>query len=387
MIYSTSIPAYLWHNTIRRWLENPSSPATKLLVPFLFGILALTVFGLLRGIEAELQEQLARSDLRSITITEFVSQDEAENRYHVAMEFPFPWSDWCESSDLLLQAPLSASSRFFERMPVIGYITKPSFISITQKAPGEAREAVILTSQIFPEKIHTEGDIVTISNNYNINAKILPLPTQFANIFQSKAILLVPAEMLEVALVSSHTRLQILNPLPNVSPTYLESLIRLYAAAEDKDYQLYSAQKILTEIDNIARRQELARIILAFGFALIMSLILGSLSLLEFRQELYLFALLRSFGVKPINLFIHYILETLLITLSGFMAALWISHKLIPSILEKQKQTTQLSIPFSMESINQSDLYILLISLVAGVFISSLPILPGLRKPAGLLLP
>lgn len=382
-----SIPAYLWRNTLRRWLENPASPATKFLVPFLFGLLALLVLGLLRGVEAELNNQLARSDLRSISVSEFVTAEEAENRYYAALEHRSQWADWCKSNDLLLQAPLSASSSFFERMPVIAYIEPPSFIPLPESKPGGPRPALILSSLPYTENFAAKGDFIEVAEAYRIPAELAPMPSEFATVFQTKAIALVPAEMLELALTRAHTRLQILIPRDDVSPQRLESLIRMHAEAEDNDLRIFSAQAILEQLDQITRRQELARVLLGLGIAIILSLILGSLSLLEFRQEIYLFALLRSFGVRRINLFIHYLLETTLVTFSGGLAAIWVARQIIPYLISRQEGATKLTLPFSIDAVSASDFAILGIALLAGVVLSALPLLPGLRRPAGLMLP
>ncbi len=387
MKYSTSIPAYLWRNALRRWFENPASPATKFLVPFLFGLLAMMIFGLLRGVEAELKEQLGRSDLRSVTISEFISPGQASSRYYSALENPSPWAEYCESSELLLQAPISASSRFFPRLPVLGYINPPSFVQLPETAPGEPRPALILSERDFPKSILAQKDYIEVSEGYRIPAQLASMPKQLDMIYQTQGIALVPVEMLEMALVQAHTRLQILVPRSDLSTKKLETLIRNHAAADDNDLQIFSAQAVLEQLGQISRRQELARALLGFGIAVILSLILGSLSLLEFRQELYLFALLRSFGVHPGNLLLHYLLETTLITFSGGLAALLAAYQFIPLLINRQGDAPQLTVPFSINAVDFSDIAILIVALIAGILLSALPIIFGIRKPAGLLLP
>lgn len=387
MTFSNSIPAYLWRNSLRRWIENPASPLTKFLVPFLFGLLALLVFGLMRGVEAELQAQLTRADLRAIHISEAVMTGDARSRYYDALESPAPWGEWCETSDLFLQAPISGSSRFFERMPLIGYIDPPSFISLPETAAGEPRPVLILTSRTFPQQILDQADYVEVAQSYRLPARLAPMPPQFASIFQTQAVALVPAEMLELPLTKYHTRLQILIPKPGISPQRLESIIRTFSEAEKHDLRIYSSQAVLAHLEEFNRRQKLARVLLGLGIAVILSLVLGSLSLLEFRQELYLFALLRSFGVRPTYLWIHYLMETALITYLGGFTAYWIARGPLAAMIGRYQSDDRLQVPLSMNLIGQSDLLMIGFALTAGILLSALPLIPGLGKPAGLSLP
>lgn len=387
MTFSTSIPAYLWRNSLRRWIENPASPLTKFLVPFLFGLLALLVFGLMRGVEAELQAQLKRADLRAVHISEFVRPEDAKNRYYHALESPAPWSEWCESSDLFLQAAITGSSRFFERMPLVGYLDPPDFIRMPETSAGEPRPVLILTNRAFPQKILDQADFVEVAESYRLPARLAPMPPQFASVFQTQAVALVPAEMLELPLANYHTRLQILVPRSGISPQRLESMIRTFSKAENQDLRIYSSQAVLAHLEQFNRRQELARVLLGLGIAVILSLVLGSLSLLEFRQELYLFALLRSFGVRPVYLWIHYLMETALITYSGGAAAYWIASGPLAALIESYQTGDRLQVPLSMDLVGQSDLLMIAYALTAGVLLSALPLIPGLRKPAGLTLP
>lgn len=387
MTFSTSIPAYLWRNSLRRWIENPASPLTKFLVPFLFGLLALLVFGLMRGVEAELQAQLQRADLRAIHISEAVMSGEARNRYYQALDSPAPWREWCETSDLFLQAPISSSSRFFERMPLIGYIDTPSFISLPETTAGEPRPVLILTSRSLSQMILDQDDYVEVAQEYRLPARLASMPPQFASIFQTPAVALVPAEMLELPLTKYHTRLQILIPKLGISPQRLESMIRTFSEAENHDLRIYSSQAVLTHLEEFNRRQKLARVLLGLGIAVILSLVLGSLSLLEFRQELYLFALLRSFGVRPAYLWIHYLMETALITYLGGVAAYWIAREPLAALIGRYQSDDRLQVPLSMNLIGQSDLSMIGFALTAGILLSALPLIPGLRKPVGLSLP
>lgn len=387
MTSTTSIPAYLWRNTLKRWLENPAAPATKFLVPFLFGVVAITVSGLLRGVERELESQLARADLRALRTSEFVGQEQAAASYHAALEIGSPWKSFCEQSDLILQAPLTGTTRILNRLPVLAYVQPPSFVELPASEPGDPRPSLILGSSQLPNDMFDKADYIKLGELAHLPATFIRMPAQLESIYQAQAIALVPAELLEPALTRSHTRLQLLVPHKDLSTRDLENMLRAHARNDEQDLRVFSSLGVIDELNRMTQRQQFARILLGIGIAAVMSLILGSLTFLEFRQELYLIALLRSFGIKASNLFFHYLAETAVIAFPGGLAAYFAVSRLVPALLGNVGQNPDLRIPFSIANAASADLAYLFSAMAVGVILSTIPLLPGLRKPAGLFLP
>ncbi|GEM_PF-1425524 len=378
------IPAYLLRNSLHRWLENPASPTTKFLIPFLFGLLGLMVFGLMRGIETELENQLTHGDLRTLQTSEYITAEDAATRYYEAMEESSIWEPYCSRIDLFFQLPIVASSGSLLKIPVLAYTETPSFLDIPAPPAGEARHVILFVAK----NSKNQSELLNIQN-YQLSVKVLPMPEKLQQIYRINAMAFVPAEMMEVPLLISHTQIQILEPKAEISTRDLETLILNYSEAERCNIRIQSSGAIIERLNQFITQQKYVRIILGGSIAVILSLVLGSLSLLEFRQELYLFALLQSLGVRRIQLIVHYLLETILITFAGGLSALLCSQYITSTLLNKSPTImgkSGQSISLDIATIASVDLVTIAGSILTGVALSSLPFILGLRKQPGLML-
>lgn len=377
-----SIPAYLLKNTLHRWFENPGSPATKLLVPFLFAAMGLFFFGLLQNIEAKLSAQLARAELRAIRTQEVLFSDAASARLANGTDESFLWEDYCESYDAFQQVPLLAVVGNQRRIPVLSYDRPPSFFNIPDDKPGESRPILLLTNQNSP------GQSITIDViDHPVQATTARLPDSLADAFQVPAIAVFPIEFLASVMQRGYTEIQVLIPNKDITTAELEALIRTHAQAEDRSITIQTSLSIIAGLDQLLSQQQKARLLIGAMLTLILSLTLGSLSLLEFRQESYLIALLRSFGIRPVNLFVHYLLETSILTFSGIYLAIYLYTHHAQKILEKANPLLSQSGSDLIGHPSSSDYRALLLAAGLGVIISAIPIALGLRKQPGLLLP
>jgi len=112
--------------------------------------------------------------------------------------------------------------------------------------------------------------------------------------------------------------------------------------------------------------------------------------LLEFRQELYLFALLRSLGVHRTQLLAHYFVETIFLTFAGGFTALWCGQNVLPGFINNsssQLQKVDQGFHLSLAAATTEDLLVIGTAILCGVILSALPFIFGLRKEPGLMLP
>ena len=109
----------------------------------------------------------------------------------------------------------------------------------------------------------------------------------------------------------------------------------------------------------------------------------GSSAVFEFRQNLFVTALLKSFGVSPLFLMLRYFVEGLLIAHAGFYASLFLAELIHVSLFEllkisilgHERELLKLFLPLENLFLSQ----ILFIS----VFIGITPVVWALRKPVG----
>ncbi|MGJ8726128.1 MAG: hypothetical protein ACSHYB_16350 [Roseibacillus sp.] len=377
------IPAYLFKNSIHRWFENIASPATKLLIPFLLALFGLIVFGFLRGLEGQLKEQLEQADLRTILTAESIRGADAPRRIQELESEERLWSEFCERFESFDQVPLSGATRNLDRLPVLAYSGPLSFIDMPAMVPGEPEEVFLLaTGTRWSERVDV------LIKGYEISAKVLPLPEMFDEYYQKQAVVLVPRSLVEPVMLEGFTHIQILVPEKTVTTARLEGLVRAQARLEDRQLRVDSSVEVLNRLEKLLSGQRLVRLALAGALALILSLILGALALLEFRHEAYILALLRSFGVRAWVLAVHFFIENLFLTVGG-LALGWLvfvrmGAKLLPGLSEGL--APGMGAPELAVVPVQEDVKILLLASVLGVVLAVIPVLWGLRKRPGLIL-
>src|SRR3954465_10710877 len=75
---STLIASYLWKDTWKRWLEQPSSPLARLFVTGLLVLVATVILVTFHLLERSLRERLERFGLNTLLIRETVLGDSKE---------------------------------------------------------------------------------------------------------------------------------------------------------------------------------------------------------------------------------------------------------------------------------------------------------------------
>ena len=378
------IPAYLLRNSIHRWFENVASPATKLLIPFLLTLFGLTIFGSLRGLEKQLSMQLEGSDIRTIRSFETIYEREAAARIEVLGNDRLLWEPFCESYESFQQMPFSGEGGGFDRLPIIVYQDSLSVVENMNLAPvGEPDEVFLLVDGNPWER---RADVIV--RGYSLSAKVLSLPEVFKDFYQKPAVILLPRSIAEPAMVEGFTQVQILLPKKEVGTERLEELFRTYALLEDRQVKIDSSIGILEKLRKLLSGQKLVRLALGVAFALILSLILGALALLEFRQEAYLLALMRSFGVRAFVLAWHFFMENLFLALSGVFLAELLFRKfgfLLYEYFLKQNSAIDLAAPVALAP-SREDVQVLALAAILGVIFANVPVIWGLRKRPGLIL-
>ena len=75
---STLIASYLWKDTWKRWLEQPSSPLARLFVTGLLVLVATAILVVFHLLERSLRERLERFGLNTVLVRESVTPESKE---------------------------------------------------------------------------------------------------------------------------------------------------------------------------------------------------------------------------------------------------------------------------------------------------------------------
>jgi len=150
-----------------------------------------------------------------------------------------------------------------------------------------------------------------------------------------------------------------------------------------RDVRMSSGLAIMERLETLRAQQSVWSIVIRVVVSFLIVLIFASTSFLEYRQNIYLSALLQSLGVSRVYIFIRYLVEQVILLFFGLtlsICALWLvlNQMSIPSEFESYIQLSSVDPP----SIYREWFF----ELSATALISLLPILFGLRKEVGRIL-
>jgi len=377
----TSIPFYLWKNTFSRWFEYPVSPFSKILIPALLGFLAVIVLALFAEIERELRQQLAENSVFTVYTSEFVPQENAAMILRKSYEEEVMWAGRY-GADVFKQVrqPLaSATVNFTQIVPVIAFTS-----SLGDFNDGQSHEDPPTVWLLSGDRA-SEGEIVEISlAGKRTVAAVREAPSWLNREISMQHAVALPISMIEPYLLNgfiNHTIAE-LDSIESVEKYVRET--SSYHRAEQRNLKIVSALEILRNLEQINTIQTVVRSLIVVSCGMILALTLGSIAWLEYRQEAYILALLKSFGTPPAVLLVHMFMENLLLVLGGmlFVRLSWgyFYGMAAPKLQAIGLQSTELP------PIAAADMGIILLAGFVGVFFAMLPVAFGLKKPAGLIL-
>jgi hypothetical protein len=381
MKLSTSIPFYLWKNTFKRWIEYPVSPVSKILVPSLLAFLAVGVLTLFAEVERELENQLEGSSIHHVVTNEFVPRETALGLVGREMDEEAMWAERFGADRVrrLRQPVVSAVWNRTQTVPLLVYSPYDPDFSVT----GDEMQLPKVWLLAGDEAMAGQIEQVSVADRASI-AEARPMPDWITRDLGFQEAVAVPFQLGESFLQRGYVNLTVarLDSLQSVEE-YV-SAVTAYYKAEGRQVRVVSALEVLRNLERIKRIQMLSRTLIVVGCGVILALTLGSISWLEYRQEAYLLALLRSFGSPGWLLFAHMFMENLILVVSA-LALVMVSWAPAYSLLSPQLRSLGVS-AIDLPRIATADIGIIILAGVVGVALAMLPVAVGLRKKVGLIL-
>jgi hypothetical protein len=375
-----SIPFYLWKNTSKRWFEYPVSPVSKILIPTLLGYLSILVLTLFAGVERELRDQLNRSSALTVVSTEFVQGPAAATLLARTYEEELIWKErYPGGQKAYVRQPLVSTEVRGMNLPVLAY-TDPNDAALP--VDPEAPPGIWLL--VRNPSTWNDHEEVLYGSSVRVRAGVRQAPEWLnKNLMMSDAVA-VSIELAETALQKGFITHSVasLSDLEELKRYVAET--NAYYRAEKRQVKIISALGILEELERIRQIQQIVKTMIVVGCGIILALTLGSIAWLEYRQDAYLLALLRSFGSPPIMLLIHAFFENLTLVLAGILVVWFSWSRLYQWAVPQLKAVGMQS--GEIPSLGGSDLAILLAAGITGVVLAMIPVAIGLRKKPGLIL-
>ena len=376
----TLIPFYLWKNTCRRWLEYPVSPCSKLLIPALLAVLAMIVLTLFGEVERELRQQLERASVYSVYVSEFVPGDNAATILRKTYQDEIMWTRryGAESFKDLRQPLVSALWKQNQALPMYAFTSSVTDFD-GDVDPDLPPVMWVLSDAADPQRLAE----IKISGK-RVLAKVHRVPDWIRKGMAVPEAVMAPVEMIEPILNNGFVNHMVANFSSVDEVQQFVNEVSAYYRADKRQVKIVSALEILKNLERITSIQRIVRTMIVMGCGVILALTLGSIAWLEYRQDSYLLALLRSFGTPSAVLLVHMLFENLLLVFVGVALARSAWTPLF-RLAAPQLHSIGLQAP-GVPTLPVGDVAIIFLAGGVGVVLAMIPVAFGLRKPAGLIL-
>src|SRR5690606_23980943 len=305
----TLIAFYLSKDIWSRWLENPGAVLARLLVGVLLAALLLLAQAgfLLAG--RSLETRVARLGAGTLLLTE-VSGPDRTDRAPLGQLLAPP----AERAELVAfrQLPVTARDPLRDdNLLVLAYgpETHATLAPVLAAAPSAAIH--YLTADLppgIPLDIELDG----------VQRRVITLapPAWLARLPLFKPLLLLPDDQAAHWLRHGHLEFCLLlaDPARPDSVRALADAVRTLLLIERRDTaQLQSPEVLLDEIRRLDQTRRRTQAAAGIAGGLVLALVFGAIAGLEYRQNRYIVALLRSFGAPATLVFLRYAAEALLL--------------------------------------------------------------------------
>jgi hypothetical protein len=377
---SILIVSYLWKDTWSRWLEQPSSALARLFVGGLLVIVATVILVAFTLLEQSVRARLESFGLNTLVVRENVSGIDPELLHHTEQPDRLAPLQAGGEKTRFRQLQVRAQTELQTEVPVMTY--PPDALPKLADSLDTATPLIYFTDS-FPENI-----LIRVGLGRQTGLAVVRRTASFLRPLGLDALLLVPQEWAVESERVGFVETTIFQRQSSAMPMarYVHAVGLLYAVDRRSPPQMQSALPLLQELGRLQGQQQQWRTLLAgiLGFAL--ALVYGAIAVLEFRQNLFIGALLRSLGAPGKFLYLRQWFESALLANLAAVGGIILvrsMHTKIFGALGFPKSVLQLG------AINPYWSYEVLLVLVwvnLGALLSSLPVAIGLRRPVGAIL-
>jgi len=372
---------YLWKDIWSRWLETPGAVLARLLVAVLLGALLLLAQAAFQLGERSLEARILRLGAQSLHLTEAVTGEPGRRPPLGALLAPLG-----ERADLiaLRQVPWVAQDEFGGEAVVLVYGPESLPALAPLLAGGRSHSVHLLAPTLpagLPVSLHIAGA--------DYPALTLAPPGWLARFAADRAVALVPVEMAGDWLQAGYyeTTLALARDSDPAALRRLAAALRALLVLEDRPTaQLQTPEALLDELDDLRSLQTRAQTGAGLAAGLVVAIVFGSIAVLEYRQNRYIVALLRSFGAPAGLLLLRYAGEALLVAAAAVLLArtglAWVHAPLFGAAgFERGLLDRALLDPYAWGTVWPAARWLLL-----GGALSVVPVAAALRQPVGRIL-
>ncbi|MFC4992947.1 hypothetical protein [Rubritalea tangerina] len=367
------ISSYLWKDTWKRWFEQPGSVLARSLVTCIMVFLSV-VFLVAMLVQVErLSMEVKEFGLDNLLVVETVSPDDLRRQ---AVEGRFRelknWGELLTVKKLLSSARSGTGDRY-------GVVSYDDYDMVGLVQYLRYGYPIFILSSSLPEGLLVDLEF----EGESVRGVVLKPDDVAAQLLQGNTLFL-PSEQVQAVEDKGYSKvyyLQRASGAPSISQ--LTQAIRQQVKRDGYGkVEVRSAAAIKEKLDRLQKQQGAMRLGMAFALGGAVALIYGTLSVLEFRQSVYVSALMRSFGVSRVFLGMRTLFENILIVnivAVGVVYALSVGYEGLFKVL-------RINLGKGMDPSGyfwgQETLWVIVAANV-GVLISCIPVFWAMRKEVG----
>lgn len=308
---------YLAKDTLHRWLSRISSPLARVLVVFFLTLAALAGMGSYAISAKIITDKIVKNGGDTVIM-----------HAHATPESPTVFPRAAELKEILnadSMALVSIGSAADENgsMPIYTF----DFQYMREILPLMNKNG--LPTVLVNAKRQSELGPTTVTvNKEKYQAVTLKLPQEhLLNRLIGQRALLVQPDSLPYGVDISHGAPILILKMTHISSAqeaqHVEQYLRTYMKLDGKQANIISAASIFKQLEDALSKQLQCRIAFCLGISIIVGILLTALAGIEYRQNEYIYTLMKSFGIRPILLVGAFIAENLLLVFGSAAAALY----------------------------------------------------------------
>ncbi len=366
------IVSYLWKDTWKRWFEQPGSILARVVVTGIMVSISIVLLVAFSMQVEKIKQQMETFGLDNMLVMETVSgKDLEKGKVDTRFSEIGKWGELLTVKKLLVRGNSSDGSR----VAVVSY-TEDAVVSLHHYLKYGHSE-VLLTKK-YPQGMILD---VKVEDTW-IRTVCLPPRDHEEKLLQGDTLFLPSEQYAYFESTGYSVSYYLKRDLDAPTIEMIGESINAVVANDRRGrVDIRSSAMIKKKLAKLEEQQSILKYTMAGLLGGALALIYGTLSILEFAQQRYVSALLRSFGVPRILLAMRSIIESVVIVngvaFSVIYGLMTLHDKLFKALKLQNKD-------MDLEALYLSDEVLwVLVFVNIGVVLSSLPVIRAMGQPVG----
>lgn len=368
---------YLAKDTVHRWLTRLSSPLARVLVVYFLSLCALAALGSYAITAKVVRDRIRQQGGDLVAMT--VSRAGAES---VCLPTEKEMAELLGADSFAVRTLGYARNEKNLMVPIVTYDFRRTAQFLPLLSPGGHPTYMTKPADDSP----SPGPSTVSFNGTPIDVFVRYLPEDhlLMRLLDAGCVVVqpdnLPPSLEQGGVGMSQLILRIRNLESGESILRVEQYLRRFMRMEHLSGGVMSASRLLNEMDKVMSKQVQCRIAFCAGISGIVGILLTALAGMEYRQNEYIYTLMKSFGIHPAMLVGAFVAENFIIVGASFAAALatfmHFQEPIVADILKLGRYS------LTLQEI-APEIRLISFTLLGCILLSSLPIIVAANRAIG----